>query len=708
MACGASAAAVVASGLLASTLTVTTLGVDSANVEPPWGPAFLECEGDEFEPEWSIFRRELSLKAPRVRGLGVDGEVVRLATKLLEAHGSLDNVQEQYMRFTERLAGASADEAPLDSFCLYGLVAARFVVGRHIEMVKTYEEVIDAGGDAAAATTAVAALVRDEDRRMSKPAKAELGNALLLLAKKSKYDFMESTRWPVRVLDLLLVLQSTDMRLFRYYTEEFQLPCHLRLGCEQTRRQAERNLRRHSNAEGVFRSIAAVGMHTTCTLEAVTALRDAAHEVAVAEFGSAPDVELRFGGHPCPTHEGSLHQCAMRCELLDACDESQDDALAEFIAFLVDVETFSEREYALTEAKDVFQALRPRLGKIASADMIVCTFPTVLCLLLHQAFPRTPLLYVAISNPLFAAPGCVWREDSTVRDCQNAEAQSFLDAFRTALVGRTDSSSEDGPGTSMFSGVAAYAVTAALVYFQAGVWLPLAGKAGRYVPSSATWGLQRPEEVLLTRSRFFDPSWGAHFLTVLRATVDLHKPPLTFVLQHEVGGLLSFEELASYRAAVILPQDLGLHKFTEHYAMAMPIWMPSRQWAYRLQMYVPWGMVSYSGSSTTGAGDQLTSPEDDADSKLGLHFPPWFCSQRSPLNQVAYWYAFAEFVAYPHVQFFDSVPGLLVDLLTLDLFAMSAGMRRFRKRLWQTTRSVYAGVAKSLQIAASAAAAAET
>lgn len=30
--------------------------------------------------------------------------------------------------------------------------------------------------------------------------------------------------------------------------------------------------------------------------------------------------------------------------------------------------------------------------------------------------------------------------------------------------------------------------------------------------------------------------------------------------------------------------------------MGTPLWLPCRELAYRLQMFVPWGMVAYSGS----------------------------------------------------------------------------------------------------------------
>ncbi|OLQ13153.1 hypothetical protein AK812_SmicGene2869 [Symbiodinium microadriaticum] len=64
--------------------------------------------------------------------------------------------------------------------------------------------------------------------------------------------------------------------------------------------------------------VVAVGLHTTSTLEVVSALRDAVSEAwGRGGAGGAP-FKVEFAGHPCPSHAGSEHHCAMRCELLGA------------------------------------------------------------------------------------------------------------------------------------------------------------------------------------------------------------------------------------------------------------------------------------------------------------------------------------------------------------------------------------------------------
>ena len=49
--------------------------------------------------------------------------------------------------------------------------------------------------------------------------------------------------------------------------------------------------------------------------------------------------------------------------------------------------------------------------------------------------------------------------------------------------------------------------------------------------------------------------------------------------------------MASFRAVLVVPQDLNLLKFTEFYAMRVPILVPGPVWAARMQLALPWGMT---------------------------------------------------------------------------------------------------------------------
>eukprot|EP00913_Durusdinium_trenchii_P020775 g19515.t1 len=208
----------------------------------------------------------------------------------------------------------------------------------------------------------------------------------MILAKKQVNDFLESSWWPVRSLDVVALLELEDFQQVRNL--RFEMPCWLRLGCSRPDMEERALLPPAPPLEASWPSnVVAVGLHTTSTLEVVTALR------------------LR------------------------------------------------RESYAMDEARAALRWAPRRLEPVRQAELIVCTFPTVLCVLLHEFFPETPQLYVAIANPLFAAPGCTKQE----------ETSEFLLAFRSML--------SDG----VVRGVAAYTVTTALVAYQAGVVLPLAG-----------------------------------------------------------------------------------------------------------------------------------------------------------------------------------------------------------------------------------------
>jgi len=655
---------------------------EEANVSG--GLDFLECEGPGFDPAWGEFKRRLSGR-PIVRGAKIGDELANLAANLLDGVESRD-LGTAVAAFGARLRGhKDVEETLLDGFCLFGAVAAYAAVAVHL----------DTG------------LGPDQASGLEPTAKSSIARALLLLAKKQINDFMESTGWPIRSLDLVAMLEGEDAAAVRALDESFRLPCHLSLGCRGTLLRAEEAVSppEHPLAASWPREVAAVGMHTTSTMEAVSALRDAVAEAWGRGGAGVSPFNVRFAGHPCPSHSGSEHHCQMRCDLLGACgpDADASDPLADFIAGAVDVARFEEREsYSLAEARAALRWVPGRLASIAKADLVLCTFPTVLCVLLHELFPMLPLLFVAIANPLFAAPGCTRREDTTVRECETDEAREYLRALRSML----------SDPMKPVRGVAAYSVTAALVGYQAGVALPLAGKAGRYLPASASWRLERPTEVLVARSRFLETAFGPHFRTLFAELSELYHLPIRCVLQQDEGAYLSYDELSAFRAVVILPQDLGLHKFTEHYAMAMPIWVPAKVWAYRLQMLIPWGMVSYSGTwhPTVDDGDDHTPPPGDParlrapsedwpqSGSPQLAHPPFYNAQTVPypLTKVAYWYEFSEFIAYPGVQSFASMPALLSGLAGADLFQISGEMRRFRAELWRTTRAVYAAAASDL------------
>eukprot|EP00439_Symbiodinium_sp_Y106_P039841 s1386_g4.t2 len=264
------------------------------------------------------------------------------------------------------VVAAKCEADLVGDFCLFGVATAYAVVAFHLS--------------------------RAAPEPAPPTAKSSAARALPL--GKQVNDFLESSTWPLRSMDLVALLELEEPDQVRAMAEEFRLPCWLRLGCAQTLATAE--------AKALVppppplpaswpQKVVAVGLHTTSTLEVVSALRDSVSEAwGRGGAGGAP-FKVEFAGHPCPSHAGSEHHCAMRCELLGLCDAAADaaDPLAEFVLGAVDVAKFEEREsYALDEARAALKWAPRRLEPLRQAELIVCTFPTVLCVLLSELLPE--------------------------------------------------------------------------------------------------------------------------------------------------------------------------------------------------------------------------------------------------------------------------------------------------------------------------------
>ncbi|CAK9089035.1 unnamed protein product [Durusdinium trenchii] len=276
---------------------------------------FLDCPGEHFEPRWSSFQALLPAS--------VTPETPLSEAQLNEAADLVDTLEEVdwaevVSAFSSRLRGELTTEQ-LGGFCLFGAVTAYTVVAYHLAR--------GAGDDPIPST-----------------AKNLLARSLMILAKKQVNDFLESSWWPVRSLDVVALLELEDFQQVRNL--RFEMPCWLRLGCSRPDMEERALLPPAPPLEASWPSnVVAVGLHTTSTLEVVTALRDAITESwGRGGAGGAP-FNIQYAGHPCPSHSGSEHHCAMRCELLGICSAAEDaaDALAEFVAGAVDVAKFEER-----------------------------------------------------------------------------------------------------------------------------------------------------------------------------------------------------------------------------------------------------------------------------------------------------------------------------------------------------------------------------
>merc|ERR1712228_465028 len=111
------------------------------------------------------------------------------------------------------------------------------------------------------------------------------------------------------------------------------------------------------------------------------------------------------------------------------------------------------------------------------------------------------------------------------------------------------------------------------------------------------------------------------------------------------------------------------------YTMTVPLLVPEKRWMNQIMLHsltrtdVNWWHLRAASGGSLPRASNLTSP---------LPFDPWI-GKGSGLKEVAYWYELTDFVQFPYITTFGSVPGMLEALRTLDVTTIRNGMRRFNK-----------------------------
>merc|ERR550537_1663171 len=108
--------------------------------------------------------------------------------------------------------------------------------------------------------------------------------------------------------------------------------------------------------------------------------------------------------------------------------------------------------------------------------------------------------------------------------------------------------------------------------------------------------------------------------------------------------------------------------------MTMPLLLPEPRWMYSLMQHslshtqVNWWHIR----AATVNGSLPWASERD----FPLPFLPWV-SNNASVREVAYWYELTDFVQFPHVTNFASLPEMLQRLRTLDVATTREGMHQF-------------------------------
>jgi len=156
---------------------------------------------------------------------------------------------------------------------------------------------------------------------------------------------------------------------------------------------------------------------------------------------------------------------------------------------------------------------------------------------------------------------------------------------------------------------------------------------------------------------------------------------------------LQYAEFASFHACVFWPWDVMMLLFNELYTMTMPLLVPERRWMHHVMLHalshtdVNWWHLR---AENVAGALPLASSED-----FPLPFRPWI-SRNGSLAEAAYWYELTDFMQFPHVTYFGSIPDLLAKVTALDVPRIREGMGAFNRRTLRDSLIFYRRAAAEL------------
>merc|ERR1712061_71953 len=125
---------------------------------------------------------------------------------------------------------------------------------------------------------------------------------------------------------------------------------------------------------------------------------------------------------------------------------------------------------------------------------------------------------------------------------------------------------------------------------------------------------------------------------------------------------LTLEQIASYDAAILYPNDIHQRTFHEVYKIGVPLLMPDSYGLYRVQRSANWGYTSYGGAlryTDTGVEEHLASRARPESALV----PWWNSFNAQPEGAPIYFQRMADWEQFPHVLRFSNLAELLRQLL---------------------------------------------
>jgi len=374
----------------------------------------------------------------------------------------------------------------------------------------------------------------------------------------------------------------------------------------------------------------------------------------------------------------------LMCDLFGYCERNQwiDDAVG-----LLKRQMYRP-DWEPTEVLRVLQEAFLQDPSLRQTDLLVCTQPMAICallrtvtelpMLIYQAFPlvgATPRVHMPLLLLLFREIVRAPRRSAFVVYSEFLARQVAQQAGRRPLCLRPHS---------------LYATQAARYDPDRADPRVLVGRMAGWARNGAV-ALVHLAETLAERHLRPGTRWRFVFLGVQR------EPSET------VAGIVQpfgYAELRRFRAAVYFPWDMGMLLFSELYNMGVPLLLPSRSWIVAIMKrsleYTDFGWwqarresaITLSGFAPGQGPDARAEAQGESNGLPDSAEPwPWF-DANSSMRHITSLYNLTDFVRWPYVEFFGSLPELMMKVQELDFDRTSE-----RMQLWSS-----AGLTRSLDI----------
>eukprot|EP00928_Gymnodinium_smaydae_P061725 TRINITY_DN45748_c0_g1_i1.p1 TRINITY_DN45748_c0_g1~~TRINITY_DN45748_c0_g1_i1.p1 ORF type:complete len:714 (+),score=155.81 TRINITY_DN45748_c0_g1_i1:277-2418(+) len=648
-------------------------------------PGFFDCTGPNFPPVWDEYFALVTSWEESMMANGaymvhndlftlpddlhdLSEKVAQMSHDLLETWFHL--VMQAGGSGFDRVLRRRAPESDLEGVCYYGMAQCLWVRAFILEQQGKIDE-----------------------------AMLELGTAMALIGQDFRADYLDSTRWPVRGLEIYLSLQRKRLTKAPLGARVVNAPGELKVesfrpvtdfyaAAPDAKARPE-----HMNQVNV----AAFGTHAALLSEPVSMLRGSLSDINVVAYWYISSCRRQD-----PMHH---YHCWLNCMLLGDCVfKDYPDDLARRLLQLVDYSAEGVGDPAELGAEasmagllDLATQLWDTNVFLRRCNLIICTIPLV-CSLLRSATPLPLLGYFAMwsfLNPMVPGIGeftMMHFAEMGKNTHQNAFAFSNslladLGAAQTALrlpVVRPF-------GLYALRGHARFPNPFAMIDDNA-------GNLQNNVVIPRSW-LAMETSFLFALAAFVDatlPTFPLNFTWVRGAAgrganweninMANFMPPATgeglgALLKKDENIFLDSKRMLLYRAALFLPQAPNMLSFYELHSMHLPMFVPGWDWLFRLYRQQRWAKL----------GLRFRPPGQDR-----LMKPPLcdhnLLTEQAGNNTFASWIMLYDrhFEAgLPGVRPFESFPALLDGLLFTDFDKLREKMRQHNEATFAPTLAWY-------------------